>query len=282
VGRERLLIITADDFGIHEAVNEAVELASRAGALTATSLMMGAEATEDAVRRAHRLPNLRVGLHLVLADGHAVLPSLQVDALTDEDGRFGEHMAWQGVRFFALPHVRKQLEAEIRAQFRAFAGTGLALDHVNAHKHFHLHPTVLTLILEIGREFGLRAVRLPYEPSSALDRTSFAHRAGSAALRPWLALMKSRLRRAGVVHNDQLFGIRHSGSLDEPALLHLLRQVPDGVTEIYLHPGTRAGAQIAPSMHGYRHTEELAALLSPRVNARLTQLGIRRCAYGDL
>jgi hopanoid biosynthesis associated protein HpnK len=282
VSRDRFLVITADDFGIHEAVNEAVEQASRAGALTAASLMMGAAATDDAVRRARRLPRLRVGLHLVLADGHAVLPSTEVEALVDGQGRFGDRMPVQGVRYFLLPHVRRQLEAEIRAQFRAFTATGLALDHVNAHKHFHLHPTLLTLMLRVGREFGLRAVRVPYEPASVLDSVSLTQRLGSASLRPWLALMKSRLRRAGIVHNDLLLGIQDSGSLGETKLLAMLRRVPTGITEIYLHPGTRAGAEIAPSMRGYRHTEELAALLSPRVGSLLAQLGIRRGGYGDL
>jgi chitin disaccharide deacetylase len=70
-------------------------------------------------------------------------------------------MALDGARYFLSPRVRRQLEAEIRAQFRAFAATGLILDHVNAHKHFHLHPTLLTLMLRVGREFGMRAMRYP-------------------------------------------------------------------------------------------------------------------------
>jgi len=67
------LIVTADDFGLHESINEAVEQASRAGALNAASLMVTARATKDAVRRARLLPNLRVGLHVVLADGWSTL-----------------------------------------------------------------------------------------------------------------------------------------------------------------------------------------------------------------
>jgi predicted glycoside hydrolase/deacetylase ChbG (UPF0249 family) len=68
----KYLIVTADDFGLHESVNEAVEQASQAGVLTAASLMVGAPAAADAVRRARKLPHLRVGLHLVLADGRAI------------------------------------------------------------------------------------------------------------------------------------------------------------------------------------------------------------------
>ena len=157
------LIITADDFGLHPSVNQAVERAHREGVLSAASLMVGAPAAGDAIARARDCPHLRVGLHLVLADGAPVLPPRAIPDLVEADGRFGSRMVRDGCRFFCLPRVRGQLAREIRAQFEAFAASGLALDHVNAHKHFHLHPTVLGLTLRIGREFGLRAVRLPRE-----------------------------------------------------------------------------------------------------------------------
>jgi hopanoid biosynthesis associated protein HpnK len=279
--RDRFLIVTADDFGLHESVNEAVERASRDGILTAASLMVGAAATADAVRRARALPELRVGLHLVLVDGVPQLPAAQVPLLLDRRGQFSNRMALDGARYFLSGRAQRQLEAEIRAQFRAFAATGLPLDHVNAHKHFHLHPTLLTLLLRVGREFGVKAVRYPYEPAPLSGGVSMLDRAAAAALRPWLLLLRHRLRRAGLVHNDQLYGIGHSGAVDEARLLGALRALPPGLTEIYLHPATRSGAVIAASMSGYRHAEELAALLSPRVRALLSESQTPRGGYRD-
>jgi hopanoid biosynthesis associated protein HpnK len=278
---DRFLIVTADDFGLHPAVNEAVEQASQHGILTAASLMVGAPAAADAIRRARTLPRLRVGLHLVLVDGAPLLPASAVPRLVDRSGRFGTRMALDGARYFLSPEARRQLEAEIRAQFRAFAATGLTLDHVNAHRHFHLHPTLLGLMLRVGREFGMRAVRYPYEPMRLIKAASLSQRAAAAALHPWLLLMRRRLRRAGVIHNDQLFGIGRSGAIDETTLMQALRALPAGVTEIYLHPATLSGAAVAASMATYRHADELAALVSPRVRALLQQLATPRGGYGD-
>src|SRR5271155_1634643 len=92
--RNRYLIITADDFGVHEAVNEAVEIAVVRGVLTAASLMVAAPAAADAVRRAKHLPNLHVGLHLVLADGQSMLDSRQIPDLIDSAGRMGTRMGY--------------------------------------------------------------------------------------------------------------------------------------------------------------------------------------------
>ena len=267
--RRRLCIITADDFGLHRAVNEAVELAHREGVLSAASLMVAAPAAQDAARRAQALPGLHVGLHLTLADGRAVLPRRQIPDLVDADNRFHDDMVGAGWRFFALPRVRAQLAAEIRAQFAAYAALGLRLDHLDAHKHFHLHPTVLSLIVRIGRDFGLRAVRVPAEPGLRMTQL----------LAPWIALLRARLRRARIASNDQIFGLAHSGAMNEARLLGILQALPAGVTEIYLHPATESGRSIAASMPDYRHQQELQALWRRGTWGVQFTLAARACGF---
>ena len=122
--------MTGDDFGLTVSVNEAVEIAHRDRVLRAASLMVGGSAAEDAVERARRLPGLRVGLHLVLVEGRPVLPPAQLPDLVDADGEFSRDLVAAGFRFFFRPGARRQLAAEIRAQFEAFRATGLGLDHV--------------------------------------------------------------------------------------------------------------------------------------------------------
>ena len=267
---QRTLIFTADDFGLHERVNEAVERAHLYGVLTAASLMVAAPAARDALARVRRLPELRVGLHLVLADGAALLPREAIPALVGPEGRFGDDMVRDGFRFFCLPYVRKQLALEIRAQFEAFAKTGLPLDHVNTHKHFHLHPTVLGLILEIGRDYGMRAMRLPCESNEPLW------------LKPWIGLVRDRLDHAGIAHNDYVVGISRTGQMTEGVLLDTLARLPDGVGEIYCHPATAGEGALSAGMRDYRHADELAALLSPRVAAAIEAAGATRGGFADV
>src|SRR5579859_225115 len=272
----RYLIVTADDFGIHESVNEAVEQASRAGTLSAASLMVTAHAAKDAVRRALTLPDLRVGLHVVLADGESALDASLIPEIADTEGRMHGDMFRRAVRFFFKPAARRQLEAEIRAQFAAFSKTGLPLDHVNVHKHFHVHPTILSILLDVGRDYGMPAIRVPDEPVwFAVRHAGIGPGLAQALLSPCIMLMKHRLRRAGIFHNDKIFGIAGSGAIDEANLLAILARLPAGVSEIYLHPATQSGSAIAASMSGYRHAEELEALSSPRVRAALDAAGFR-------
>jgi hopanoid biosynthesis associated protein HpnK len=270
VDRARGLIITADDFGLHPRVNLAVERAHRHGVLTAASLMVGAPAAGDAIARAYDLPQLRVGLHVVLADGDAILPREKIPALLDEHGRFGSNMARDGVRFFFSRRVRRQLGQEIRAQFDAFAKTGLTLDHVNTHKHFHLHPTVLGLILEIGRDYGMHAMRLPFEMGSPLG------------MKPWISMVRARLSREGIAHNDYVVGIAASGNMDEATLLAAIKALPHGVVEIYCHPAVDGDRPLSDGMQFYRHADELQALLSPRVAAAINAAAVRVGGFSDV
>ena len=274
----RRLIVTADDFGVHGSVNEAVERGHRKGILTCASLMVSGAAVDDAVARAKRLPTLGVGLHLVLVDGTPVLPIEQVPDLIDASGRFHDNMALAGARFFFSPAVRRQLAAEIEAQFAAFAATGLTLDHVNAHKHFHLHPTVAALIVRIGRRYGLRAARAPVEPAeivAAIEPTSRGLANRIAA--PWARSARARLYRAGLVVPDQVFGLAWSGAMTAPRVESILRRLPPGLTELYVHPAT---ADAYPgSAAGYRYTQELAALVDPGVRAAAE--GVPRGRFAD-
>jgi chitin disaccharide deacetylase len=244
--------------------------------------MVAAPAAADAVARAHRLTSLNVGLHLVLIDGSPVLPPDELDGLVRRDGRFDDDPLRAGLRFFFRPGARRHLAAEICAQFEAFRATGLVLDHVNAHKHMHLHPTVARLVVEIGRDYGLRAVRVPAEPQAALRGASPGERLPMPPPGFAVTALRRRLRRARLAINDHLFGIAWSGAMTEDRTLALLPHLPAGVSEIYFHPAAEMTPALRADMPGYRSIEELAALISPLVRRRIEELGIRLVCYGDL
>ncbi len=280
------LIVTADDFGLCPAVNEAVEEAHCQGALTTASLMVGAKAARDAVDRARRLPSLHIGLHLVLVDGAPVSSPPAIPDLVGENGEFSPHLVRAGFNFFFRPGVRRQLEGEIRAQFQAFRETGLILDHVNCHNHMHLHPTIGDLILKVGRDYGLRAVRYPYEPvlpSWRASRKALGRKWTSRLfLWPWLALLKSRLNRAGLFSNRFIFGMNDSGGMNLDLVLRFLRHLPSGVSEIYFHPASRPCVETDRIVRNYAYEEEFQALKSPALRQALLASDIQCTGFGDL
>jgi hopanoid biosynthesis associated protein HpnK len=274
----KTLIVTADDFGVSAEVNAAVEQAHRHGVLTAASLMVAGSAVEQAVEIAKRLPSLHVGLHIVLVEGRPVLSPDAIPDLVGPDGLFRRDMVASAVDMFFKPRVRRQLAAEVQAQFQAFAATGLPLDHVNTHKHFHLHPTIAGTILRIGRAYGLNAMRVPSEPRDVLMRAEPGVPVAPAYVTgPWSAAVRWRLNRAGVATADQVFGLHWSGAMTPERLLGLVRHLPPGVSEIYTHPATCGGFE--GDCPGYAYAQELAALTSPEVIAAVRDSGARLTGF---
>jgi hopanoid biosynthesis associated protein HpnK len=256
-----------------------VERAHRDGILSAASLMVAAPAAHDAVQRARAMPSLRVGLHLVLVEGRPVLPAAAVPDLVDASGNFRNQMARAGAAMFFLPKVRAQLAAEIEAQFAAFEATGLRLDHVNAHKHFHLHPTIAALVVKLGRAHGVRGARVPLEPQDVLARIEKHRPSGLVALTtPFARLLKARFRRAGIAAPDQVFGLAWSGAMTRDRLAGLIENLPEGLTEIYMHP---ASGPYPGSAAGYLYEEELEALIDPELPGTIAAQGIRTGGFSD-
>jgi hopanoid biosynthesis associated protein HpnK len=236
--------------------------------------MVAAPAAADAVARAKRLERLRVGLHLVVASGPTMLGgNAASDALLGPSLQFAFSAA-----------ARAALAREIRAQFEAFRATGLTLDHANVHRHLHLHPTVARLMLEIGRDYGLTAVRIPHEPLAPLRQAGAGAGALAAAAfhAPFAALLRRRVHAAGLAANDHLLGLAWTGGMTEARVLRLIAALPEGVSELYFHPASARSAVLVRAMPAYQHVEELAALLSPAVRARIEAADIALMSYGDL
>ena len=272
-------IITADDFGLSESVNEAVEQAYHNGILTSASLMVSGAAAGDAVRRAKAMPGLHVGLHLVVIEGASVRPSA-VKGLVDAAGDFPSDQVSTSFGYYFSPKQRKQLASEIRSQFSAFSRSGLVLNHANAHKHMHMHPVVGRLLVKIGASFKCPAIRIPREPTAVLRRSGTAVGLGGRALNFWSDLLRYRATKAGMQVNDAAFGIAWSGHMTEDRLLRLIPNLPDGLNEIYFHPASRQDSRLNRLMPSYEHEAELRALTSPAVREAFAEAGVEITAFG--
>ena len=162
------------------------------------------------------MPTLRVGLHLVLVEGKPVLPAAAVPDLVDENGNFRNDMARAGAAMFFLPQsASRSLPPRSRPSSRPLHATGLKLDHVNAHKHFHLHPTIAALIVKFGRpRMGpkARACRWSRKASwRGSNRTSL--RAWWRLTAPFARRLRRRFRSAGIRAPDHVFGLAWSGAM---------------------------------------------------------------------
>src|SRR5205823_13974693 len=125
------LIVTADDFGLTEGVNQGIIEAHCRGIVTSTSLMANGGAFEHAVARAREAPRLGIGAHLNLTQGPTVTPPTVVRSLVKRDGAMGIGPIALGQKI-ATGKVRLgEVELELRAQIEKILGAGIGLTHVD-------------------------------------------------------------------------------------------------------------------------------------------------------
>ena len=281
------LVVTADDFGMSIEVNEAVEEAHRNGILTNASLVVAGAAAADAIRRAKRMPGLGVGLHLAIFGAPAQQSGEAQQMIAPDGENLGEKPVSTGIGIMFSPATRAAAKREIEAQFRAFGQSGLELGHLDGHWHCHQHPTILNLAIAAGRPLGLRAVRIPYEGLGWSHRVTghrrLAARIGHAVSHaPLAGFMRLRTKAAGLRANDHFFAKSDAGSVSGDQLLGLLQNLPDGVTEVGLHPSTRQRIGIHSPPPDWNSTGELAALTDPRLRPEIERRGIILCRWADL
>ncbi len=234
--------------------------------------MVAGPAAAEAVAIAKRIPTLHVGLHLTLVEALPCLPATRIPDLVDATGVLRRDMARFGAEIFFKPSVRRQMRAEIEAQFLAFAATGLRLDHVNAHKHFHLHPTISELVFDVGKAFGMTALRVPLEPFDIINAIEPAAASPfRVVMEPWARLLAARARKRGILVPDQVFGLAFTGAMTAERLAALLRRLPEGLSEIYCHPATAGDFRFA--VPGARYEDEFTALIAPQARAALSASG---------
>jgi hopanoid biosynthesis associated protein HpnK len=270
----RRLIVNADDFGRSPSINQAVIRAHREGILTSASLMLNEIAFAEAVDLARQNPKLGIGLHLTFLVGHSALPPEKIPGLVNSQREFGNHPFSVGLKYFFKSHLREQLRAEIHAQFEKFNSTGLKLDHVNGHLHFHLHPTIFKILMEDSEKLGIRHLRLTRDclaRSRKMSRGKFFTRLTHATIFEILSRRSRKILDAKKIRHAQItFGLLQDARVDEDYILKLLPELPPGDSELYSHP----------SLDKFKH--EFAALVSPRVKEEIKTLGIELIRYQDL
>jgi hopanoid biosynthesis associated protein HpnK len=258
------LIVNADDFGLTAGVNRAIAELHRAGVLTSTTLMARAAATAEAIAIARATPTLGVGCHVVLVDGEAALPPREIPTLIDpRTGRFQPTLGAFLQRLLTGRIRSAEIEAEAAAQIAFLQSQGVALTHIDAHKHVHIFPAVLRPVLSAAKALGIRAVRNPFEPQWSLRATSGApwlRRAEVSLLRCLEPAFRRIVAEEGFSTTNGALGVLATGTLDAAAVASLLQRLPSGVWELVTHPGYNDAdlAQARTRLLASRETEREA------------------------
>ena len=155
------LLINADDFGISESVNLAIDYCFKCNIIQRTTLMVNMDGTDSAVELAKKHGYAaKVGLHLNLIEGIPLTEPIK-KTIFCTDGVFdGQALLKHKNRFLLDRRTQKAVESELRAQMEKYVGYGFTLLHIDSHEHAHTNPSIFKLLLPLLKEFGFLSCRL--------------------------------------------------------------------------------------------------------------------------
>lgn len=281
---KKQLIINADDFGIHPAVNEAVRKAATEGILTSTSLMAGGDAFDEAVEMARSMPSLGIGIHLTLVGGiNPVLPPSEVPSLTWDNGVFCHDYGKLIVRDLEGKISLSEVYAEWDAQIQKIMNTGLPVTHMDGHQHMHMWPHFYPIARDLAKKYHISCMRVPDE--DVLFGMKDGHIIRWAA-KNGLSLL-SRMHRPDLKKNhfrtnDHFFGMLYGGHLSPERFAKFILQTKPGITEIMCHPSADTRAMEDTFHWGYHGEDELAGLLADINRELIAKKQISLISYRDV
>jgi predicted glycoside hydrolase/deacetylase ChbG (UPF0249 family) len=273
----RLLVINADDMGLTPGVCRAVARAHTSGVVTSTSVLAVGAAFEQAATTVKDAGDLALGAHLaIVGEDRPLLSAREVPTLVDREGRFPLSYRTVVARGAAGRIDADDVAREFRAQLERVQAIGVPVTHLDTHQHTHLWPAVAAIVVDLAREAGIRAVRLPR------SRRRGPLGAGVTLL---AGRLRRRLDRAGLVTTGAYAGLDEAGHLDGERFAGVLQGLTaDGAAtaEVNTHPGEEGDPELARFEWGYRWADELAMLTAPSTRALVERQGWRLGTFADV
>jgi hopanoid biosynthesis associated protein HpnK len=285
------LVVNADDLGWTAGVNRGIAEAHRNGIVTSTSLLANGNAFQQGVELARATPGLSVGVHLNLSDGAPLAPRELVTSLLNDEGVFEGGPESLLIRIARRAIVLSEIEEEWNAQIETVCATGIEPTHLDGHKHVHMLPGLFEIALRLAKRHGIGAVRVSHEASSLRSALSSGEKQNSSVVMKQgvqargLKLLARDAREmaehAGIATADYFCGIAQTGALTREGVEQLLKNLPEGTTELMCHPGyVDSDLEKSATRLQYSRRLEVEILTDTGIRNLVASQGIRLIDYG--
>lgn len=274
------LIINADDLGINPQRSHGIFLCHEQGVVTSASLIVNTSDSEAAVRRAQER-NLPIGLHLNLTEGGPLSPVDAIQSLLTTDG----YLLTREGFLSALRRgniEREHIEREVRAQFEWFQEHAGQPTHVDSHHHIHIQPMIVPILVPILDRYGISFVRIPSEPlppfGYEIEPEKLKH---SIDVTQQAENARATYAAHGIRSTDHFRGLALSGNSSMRNLRHTVSRLPEGTTELMVHPGS-PNPSGAPFDADPQRQTEINMLLNGETREMLREREIELCSWGEM
>ena len=153
------VIINADDLGMSDTVNEAIERAICVGCISSSTIMANAPAFNDVIRIVKQYPQISFGVHLNV-DEFTPLSNTDIFRkynILDDAGQFKKEV------LHGFSRIEEDLVSAIyeewKAQLDKVFAAGIVPSHVDSHEYTHGIIELQNALINLLNEYGIKKVR---------------------------------------------------------------------------------------------------------------------------
>lgn len=275
------LIVSADDFGLTKSISEGTVRACKDGIVTSINLLPTGRAFEESLYLLKELKLDGIGAHLALTETSPITDRAKISSLVTKKGSFRANY----VSFFADLFLGRismdSIYLELRSQLDRLKRVGLPINSINSHEHIHMMPSILKVFIDLAKEYGIPFIRYPH--GDKLVRPYRLKKFFKLAVSAYFGHITGRtVRESGLYTTDNFLGIADSGNLTEDVLVRLIKNMPEGTTELVCHPGFLSPEVLERCIFQLNCEAELASLTSLRVKKVIEDGGIKLVTIGEI
>lgn len=283
----KYLIVNADDFGLCHSANEAVFDLFRDGKLFSSTIMMVCPGAEEAAKFAVENPQYAIGVHLTMT---SEWETWRWGTLTDSPSLLDEYgYMWHSTEQVEKNAKLSDLKRELNAQIDKALSLGMKPSHIDNHMgslygNRTLRFTMLNMTL---KEMGRRgyAFRLYSKADKRLTPAGTPQPVYMASGKIMGLLAKIHK----VTLPDYLLFPDWNRDLSSNSYEHyretvlkLWTDIPDGVTETFLHPALETDELKSITGNWFQRVWEYNLMKDPATHEYLKAHGVTMISYRDL
>lgn len=234
------VLITADDFGMCQIVDQAILDLIQGGMVTTTNVITNLETLSNGERLVKQYPHVSVGLHWNVTTGEPITKAEDVATLVDANGRF--HPGDEFVHRMNKGLIKEQeLKKELVNQFRLFEEVCGSADYWNVHENVVLSRKAYGIFAGVAQTLGMRKTRnfqRVYLDAEELH--------GKRKAREWLVRRYMDLwygvwvKRTFAMPDGRIITFKDDSKTDLIRLIQALERSPKQKIELVIHPSSES------------------------------------------
>ena len=274
------IITTADDYGMCEVVDKAIDAGIENGFITTTNVMVNMESLHNAKNLRERYPHISIGIHWNVTTGKPISQPEEIPSLVDSNGEFWKISEFKR-RYSKGLIFEAELEKELEAQYSVFEQVCGKADYWNTHENSSLHLKSFKIFAGIAKRHNIGATRTFQRVYFDKFNLGLKREIREFLVKNFFQIWFNKIRESFIMPVARVVSFDKISKTEDDVLLNALKKDGRDYIEVVFHPALISNSPYFGNISTER-VKEYKFVSSKEVLERYIFSGIEFVNYSDI